>query len=747
MKKILLSLLLLFLCSLNGMALVIDGVAYFIVGDEAWVTNDDSSDFKYVGDIIIPASITYNGTVYKVTRVKDEAFRFCKEITSITLPEGITHIGKDACDGCKNMKAINLPSTLKSIGSCAFFECESLESITIPNSVDYMGGKVFYCCYNLKSAVLSENVDEISKYTFYGCKNLSSVTIPEGVTTIGTLAFQNCFNLGSLHLPNSITRIWSSGLADCGIETVNIPDNLTVIEDRTFESCINLKSIVIPDKVTNISEFAFASCTSLTSVVIGDNVTSIGSHAFRHCESLSKVVFGKSDITFGNNVFWNSGTFTAEIHCKNINFKDFSGNINNVVFGEEVETIGERGLSYSKIESIVIPDHIVSIGQAAFSPSYHLKTAIIGRGVSNLEPKAFEQCEVLTSVYIPGNVKIISDDCFKNCPSLTEVTIEEGVKEIGEGAFAWCNALENIVFPNSIEQIDKVAFWGCNSITSITIPSGVKTIENFAFYDCKNLKSVTSNIPDPFEIDEGVFALEQSDIPSAILYVPAGTKSKYLSTKGWNMFKTIIEIGTTVETSETTVEAESLNGQDLTNNTVNDVYYNIGNGGYDTSDQSIVLGSTTDMAAISNSNPGSEDIKNNFTGIIMNIAKGSGSIIVETKTSGNAQLAIQINNQEPTMLSKDTKGKAVIHYSTSEDGYLYIYASNSSADAPVHHRVASADVRIYNIAVTHEATDIKAIQRNYNTKSHYYTIDGKKLEKMPTKKGVYIIDGRKVIIK
>ena len=63
-------------------------------------------------------------------------------------------------------------------------------------------------------------------------------------------------------------------------------------------------------------------------------------------------------------------------------------------------------------------------------------------------------------------------------------------------------------------------------------------------------------------------------------------------------------------------------------------------------------------------------------------------------------------------------------------------------------RAASADaVRIYGITVMPGATDITAIEHSPSATDHYYTLDGRRMEGIPTKKSLYIVNGRKVITK
>ena len=67
-----------------------------------------------------------------------------------------------------------------------------------------------------------------------------------------------------------------------------------------------------------------------------------------------------------------------------------------------------------------------------------------------------------------------------------------------------------------------------------------------------------------------------------------------MATDGWKNFQNIVEMQAEMNPidSETTVKTDQLNGQDLSDNVVGDVYYNVGNDGYDATDQSIVISIT-----------------------------------------------------------------------------------------------------------------------------------------------------------
>ena len=91
------------------------------------------------------------------TEIKEEAFEYCKELTSVEFPLWIKKIGKGAFYGCENLTDITLPEWVKKIGDNAFFLCSSLTGISIPPSVTEIGQDAFYRCSSLTSITVSKD--------------------------------------------------------------------------------------------------------------------------------------------------------------------------------------------------------------------------------------------------------------------------------------------------------------------------------------------------------------------------------------------------------------------------------------------------------------------------------------------------------------------------------------------------------------------------------------------------------------
>ena len=96
----------------------------------------------------------------------------------------------------------------------------------------------------------------------------------------------------------------------------------------------------------------------------------------------------------------------------------------------------------------------------------------------------------IESINIPNSVLTIGIVAFSGCSKLKEFTFSENLKKISFESFANCDALENLVIPNKVESIDMSAFICCDNLKSVRISDSVKSIDREAFAECGNLTSV-----------------------------------------------------------------------------------------------------------------------------------------------------------------------------------------------------------------------------------------------------------------
>ncbi len=157
--------LLLFSCSLlHAYDLVVDGVYISIIGPRfAYVTNAglDSATPCYSGDIVVPQQVTYNGRVYNISSVGDNAFVGCDELTSVQLPPTVTAVSACAFLGCTALRSVNMPKGMLTVTNAAFSACTSLQHISLPRHQESVNDMTFYCCASLTSLVLPHRIRTI----------------------------------------------------------------------------------------------------------------------------------------------------------------------------------------------------------------------------------------------------------------------------------------------------------------------------------------------------------------------------------------------------------------------------------------------------------------------------------------------------------------------------------------------------------------------------------------------------------
>lgn len=260
-------------------------------------------------------------------------------------------------------------------------------------------------------------VTAIGEFAFWKCYKLTAITIPEGVRSIGKKAF------------------WE--LYQC--EKITLPSTIVTLGQNAFEACSKLTSFTIPANCTSIDKSVFIGCSSLKEIKVDRN------------NAYFKVVDG---CLFANNmtefVLYPQGR---------------EGTAYTVPQG--VKVICGGAFYYAALNSISLPDGLLTIGDEAFCYVTNMKKIYIPDSVTSIGVVAFSHCLSLTEVNIPKNITSINIHAFYCCSNLKRVVIPNGVTEILDNAFGGCRSLETVIIPKSVEKITYGAFGGCNALQTV----------------------------------------------------------------------------------------------------------------------------------------------------------------------------------------------------------------------------------------------------------------------------------------
>lgn len=351
----------------------------------------------------------------------------------------LENFGKQAFYGCNNLENFNMPASVKYIGNLAFGDCTKLNTVTFPDdAVITTIGNGAFSTSGITTITLPPSIEIIESEAFRECNALTKVDVSVNANKISPEAFKKCEKLTVINVAK-------------GNETYSSWDGILLTKNKetlvTYPAGKEYKNFVLlPPSLKSIGDYAFYDCKKLENVVIPNKVTSIGQRAFGLCTKLNTVTFLCDEMIDPDNIVkeLNRSSFDDDVLTNNPG-DDTRGNITLHV-RKELLSDYQNSEFYKKFKGI--------------EPSFIDETSRVG-GLN--KSKATEEF-IKVSDDAVDLLSVVTDDETYVLP--TSVTIDNkpyAVKIVGDYLFTARGSnvgknVKEVVVPGKIEYIGARAF-------------------------------------------------------------------------------------------------------------------------------------------------------------------------------------------------------------------------------------------------------------------------------------------------
>ena len=326
----------------------IDGIYYDFHGKNATVTYRDQNYNSYSGEVVVPATVEYNGTEYTVTSIGNQAFDGCSSLTTITLPNSITSIGSYAFDGCSSLTSITLPNSITSIGSYTFSGCSSLTSITLPNSITSIGSRAFRGCFSLTTITLPNSITSIGSEAFTS-PVLSVTVLGNKPASLGTNAFHE----------NTIFFV-----LDVDAYKAAWKEYKFIFTQKEVSASVHLTAL--PDKSALQQKLGLDSLKKITSLRISGTINSYDIMMMRNqMPDLLDIDLSEANIV-ANDYEYTKGYHSKKDTLTAYSFTGTGTHIRKAILPNSVVCIEENVFNTPYLQEVVLPKNLRVIGDRTF---------------------------------------------------------------------------------------------------------------------------------------------------------------------------------------------------------------------------------------------------------------------------------------------------------------------------------------------------------------------------------------------
>ena len=426
---------------------------YHITGDATgiaigWNKAPSATDTNHV----VPSTITVGGTAYTVKAIVEGGFRGC-DFETIRLPDAVKEIREEAFAYCLNLTSFTIPTGVTEIAPSTFLDDRALERVYYSNG---SGG----------TTNSNNKVTSIGDHAFTNCMSLLSFPCSSTLVSIGESAFQKCSKMMSFFFP-------SKNAAS------NWTNNITVGK-YAFADCTSMTLCYFEENLDGVGEFAFAECEKLKLYYTGATAPTHSSNAnydvnWRRWHTAANRDVDPVDyvpIETGTGHIYETNDYpglyytieTAQIDLDQKTNSSKKTKIHNSstfakVFKFETPNRNVPGYWNSATGALTIPNQVKDqsntnrtvkiLASNAFSENTDIKSVSFNAGLVQICNRAFLNCTEIESLD------------FSACTALTEVSYE--------------------IFQGKTGSVNN------EHLTSLKLPKCLKYIGAYAFYKFVNV--------------------------------------------------------------------------------------------------------------------------------------------------------------------------------------------------------------------------------------------------------------------
>ena len=400
------------------MEAVVDGIKYSYQpsSNKATVIR---GDYENLESVTIPGTVKIGDATYQVAEIAVRAFSELENLKTVTIGEGITAIPDNTFSN-SGITQLNLPSTLKSIGNDAFYYCRHLTSVVVPDGVETIGDYSFSSCFKLQSIELPATLKSVGSGVFSWSCALSSI-VAHGAepaeASKTALAWSYYVKDEEIFKPYSNAVLFVPSGSKDKYKAATGWSVMEVIEESTPKQTVdgNLKylysedskfAMVIRDDYSKLENISVPASITIN----GEQypVTAIGGYAFgmeyedKETSVLKSVTLSEGITSLG---VWSFAYAT----------------ISSINLPSTLKTIYGEAFTGSDLTSVTIPGNVELIDNYAFTGNSKLTSVVISEGVKVLSYGLFSYCDQLQTLELPSTLIFMASELVRNCNNLTKV--------------------------------------------------------------------------------------------------------------------------------------------------------------------------------------------------------------------------------------------------------------------------------------------------------------------------------------